>query len=70
MQLRFISQGELTERRLPELCALVGYREAAAFKVADGEACGVRVDKVADLPTAVGEDGRFVLAVDHLAVVD
>ena len=70
MQLGLVSDRHLAERRLSELCALFWDRETPALKVADGQTGGVRVDKVADLAAAVGEDGRFILAVDELAVVD
>lgn len=70
MQLGLAPDRDLTERRLSELCALCRYLEAASLEVADGQAGGVRVNKVPDLAAAVGEDGSFVLAIDELAVVD
>lgn len=70
MKLGFVPDRDLAERRLPKLCAFLWDREAPALEVADGQAGCVRVDKVANLPAAVGENGRLVLAVHELAVVD
>ncbi len=70
MQLRFMSDRDLAERGLPKFGAFLWNREAPALEVADGQTGSVRVDKVADLAAAVGENGRFILSVDELAVVD
>jgi len=70
MQLRVVSYCELAQRRLPKFCALLRYRKASTLQVANGQTRGIRVDKVADLPAAVGENRRFILAIHQLAVVD
>ena len=70
MKLGFVPDRDLAERRFPKLCAFFWDREAAALEIANGQASSVRVNEVANLAAAVSENGRLVLAVDELAVVD
>lgn len=70
MQPRLVANRNLAQRRFAKFGALFRNRKPPPLKVANSQARGVRVDKVADLPTAVGQDGRLVFAVHQLAVVD
>lgn len=69
MKMTALGDCELAEWSLPELGALGGDREAATFEVTYGQASGVEIHKVSNLPSAVDQDRCFVLAFEHLAVV-
>lgn len=68
MEFRLISEGKLRQCRLAELLTGSRYVEAAPLEVTDGHAGSVCVNKVSDLPAAVGQDGCFIFAIEKLAV--
>jgi hypothetical protein len=70
VQLGSIAQRDTAQRGLAEWLARLWDAEAGPLQIANGEARGIRVNKVAHSAPTICENGSVVFTFKYLAVID
>lgn len=66
----FVANGQLAQDRFAKLGALSRNGKATPLQITDGQTCGVGINEVSNLSTAVGKNSRFVFSFEEFAIVD
>lgn len=70
VELSLVAEWQLAENRFPKFLARGWDIEFASLKVAYSHTRSVGIDEVSDLAAAIGQDGRFIFAIEQLAVAN